>query len=106
MPALRGLSQRLTWPGGAVTRWGRKGLPPGRVRLLMYHLAAGENPHRAAAAAGVSVSYAYLLHHKMGGVYRPPGVTYSERYLSREERYELARNADPRTGQYQPERAH
>lgn len=70
----------------------------------------------------------------MGGVYRPPGVTYSDRYLSREERYELARlresglsvravaarmgrspstisrelarNADVRTGGYQPERAH
>jgi IS30 family transposase len=70
----------------------------------------------------------------MGGVYRPPDVTYSARYLSREERYELARlhelkmgvrqiaarlgraastisrelarNADPRTGAYQPERAH
>jgi transposase, IS30 family len=67
-------------------------------------------------------------------VYRPPGVTYSARYLDREERYELARlrelglpvrqiaarlgrspstvcrelarNADPRAGDYQPERAH
>ncbi len=113
--------------------WGRRGLPPGRVRLLMDHLAAGLNPDQAAAAAGVSVSYAYLLHHRMGGVYRPAGATYSERYLSREERYELARlrecglgvraaaarmgrspstvsrelarNAGPR-GQYQPERAH
>jgi hypothetical protein len=27
----------------------------------------------------------------MGGVYRSPGVTYSARYLDREERYELAR---------------
>ena len=113
--------------------WGRRGLPPGRVRLLMDHLAAGLNPNQAAAAAGVSVSYAYLLHHRMGGVYRPAGATYSERYLDREERYELARlrecglgvraiaarmgrspstvsrelarNAGPR-GQYQPERAH
>ena len=84
--------------------------------------------------AGVSVTFAYTLHHKMGGVYRPPGVTYSARYLDREERYELARlreaglplrqiaarlgrspstvsrelarNADPRSGGYQPERAH
>ena len=67
-------------------------------------------------------------------MYRPPGVTYSDRYLDREERYELARlresglwvrrvaarlgrspstvcrelarNACPRTGAYQPERAH
>ncbi|TDD41844.1 IS30 family transposase [Kribbella antibiotica] len=70
----------------------------------------------------------------MGGVYRPAGVTYSVRYLDRDERYELARlreagcsireigrrmgraastisreldrNCDPRTGAYQPERAH
>jgi transposase, IS30 family len=117
-----------------VTRWGRAGLPAGRIRLLVDHLAAGLSPAQAARAAGVSRSYAYLLHHKLGGVYRPPGVTYSERYLSREERYELARlregglsvravaarlgrspsticrelarNACPRTGGYQPERAH
>jgi transposase, IS30 family len=110
------------------------GLPPERVRLVLDHLAAGLNPMQAARAAGVSKSFAYTLHHKMGGVYRPPGVTYSDRYLSREERYELARlrelglsvravagrmgrspstvcreltrNADPRTGGYQPERAH
>jgi transposase, IS30 family len=37
------------------------------------------------------VTFAYALHHKMGGVYRPPGVTYCDRYLDREERYELAR---------------
>ena len=112
---------------------GRK-LPPERVRLVLDHLAAGLNPNRAAAAAGVSLDFAYRLHHKMGGVYRPPGVTYSARYLDREERYELARlrelglslrqiaarmgrspstvcrelarNAAPRGGGYQPERAH
>jgi len=112
---------------------GNPGLPPERVRLVLDHLAAGLNPNRAARAAGVSVTFAYGLHHKMGGVYRPPGVTYSDRYLDREERYELARlhesglslrqiaarlgrspstvsrelarNASPRAG-YQPERAH
>jgi len=112
---------------------GRK-LPPERVRLVLDHLAAGMNPLRAARAAGVSHGFAYQLHHKMGGVYRPPGTTYSDRYLDREERYEiarlreaglsmrqvavrtgrspstisreLARNADPRTGGYLPERAH
>ena len=117
-----------------MTRWGRAGLPTGRIRLLVDHLAAGLSPAQAARAAGVSRSYAYLLQHKLGGMYRPPGVTYSERYLSREERYELARlregglpvravaarlgrspsticrelarNACPRTGGYQPERAH
>ncbi|TCC13266.1 IS30 family transposase [Kribbella sindirgiensis] len=67
-------------------------------------------------------------------MYRPAGITYSDRYLDRDERYELARlkdaghslreigrrmgrnastisrelgrNRDPRTGEYQPERAH
>jgi transposase, IS30 family len=117
-----------------VTRWGRAGLPPGRVRLLMDHLASGMNPRQAGRAAGVSETYAYVIHRRMGGVYRPPEVVYSERYLSREERYEIARlrdsglsmraigertgrdpatvsrelrrNADPRTGEYQPEQAH
>ena len=110
-----------------------RGLPPERVRVVLDQLAAGCNPMQAAAAAGVSKSLACRLHHKMGGVYRPPGVTYCDRYLNREERYEiarlresglpmrqvavrmgrspstisreLARNADPRTRQYQPERA-
>jgi transposase, IS30 family len=109
-------------------------MAPERVRLLLDCLAGGMNPNRAAVAAGVSVTYAYLLHHKMGGVYRSPEVIYSARYLDREERYELARlresglsvrqvaarlgrspstvsrelarNAAPRTGEYQPERAH
>jgi transposase, IS30 family len=108
--------------------------PPERVRAVLDQLAAGLNPGQAARAAGVSHGYAYQLHHKMGGVYRPPDVTYSARYLDREERYELARlresglsiravarrmgrapstvsrelrrNADPRTGGYQPEQAH
>jgi IS30 family transposase len=98
-------------------------------------LAAGVNPNRAAAAAGVSKTFAYDLHHKMGGVFRPPSTAYCARYLSREERYELARlredtdlslraiaarlgrspstvsrelkrNTSPRTGGYQPELAH
>jgi transposase, IS30 family len=114
--------------------WGRAGLPPGRKQLLVDHLVSGLRPYAAARAAGVSATYAYVVHHRMGGVYRPPGVTYSARYLDREERYELARlrdaglsvravaarlgrspstisrelarNADPRTGGYQPERAH
>ncbi|MGH3126171.1 MAG: IS30 family transposase, partial [Streptosporangiaceae bacterium] len=101
---------------------------------MLDHLAAGLNPAQASRAAGVSLAFAYGLHHKMGGVYRPPAVTYSPRYLDREERYEIARlrelglsirqvaarlgrsvstvsreldrNADPRTGGYQPERAH
>jgi IS30 family transposase len=108
-------------------------MAPERVRVLLGYLGAGLGVREAARAAGVSKSFAYLVHHKMGGVYRPPGTTYSARYLDREERYELARlrdaglsqraiaerpgrspsticrelarNAGPRTGQYVPERA-
>ena len=57
-------------------------------------LAAGMGPGQAGRAAGVSKSFAYQLHRKMGGVYRPPRTTYSDRYLDREERYELARLRD------------
>jgi transposase, IS30 family len=124
--AARRAAERAVRPG--------RGVPAERVRALVDLLAAGHNPNQAGPAAGVSKSFAYRLHHTMGGVYRPPGTTYSDRYLDREERYEiarlhetgcsmreiarrtrrapstisreLARNADPRTGAYQPERAH
>ena len=104
-----------------------------RERAVLDCLRAGMNPSRAARAAGVSPAYSYRLHRKIGGVHRPPEVTYSPRYLDREERYEIARlresglsmrqvaarlgrspstisrelgrNADPRAGGYQPERA-
>jgi transposase, IS30 family len=104
-----------------------------RERAVLDCLRAGMNPSRAARAAGVSPAYCYRLHRKIGGVHRPPEVTYSARYLDREERYEIARlresglsmrqvaarlgrspstisrelgrNADPRAGGYQPERA-
>ena len=39
----------------------------------------------------MSKTVAYALNRKMGGVYRPAGAQYSDRYLDREERYELAR---------------
>jgi transposase, IS30 family len=105
-----------------------------RERRVLGLLAAGLNPLRAARAAGVSRGYAYALNARIGGVHRPPEVTYSARYLDREERYEIARlreaglsvrrvaarlgrspstvsrelsrNAGPRAGGYQPERAH
>jgi IS30 family transposase len=83
---------------------------------------------------GVSKSLVYRWHHSVGGVYRPPAApAYCPRFLDREERYELARlseqglpvraiaramsrsasticrelarNRDPRSGRYQPERA-
>ena len=111
----------------------RRPLPPERVQLVLDQLAAGLNPMQAAAAAGVSKTFAYALRHKMGGVYLPAGNAYCPRYLSREERYELARlrdaghgireiarrmarspsticrelarNPGPPGGRYQPERA-
>jgi IS30 family transposase len=97
-------------------------------------LRSGLNPMQVARVSGVSKSYIYNLHHSLGGVYRPLDVVYSGRYLDRDERYELARllevgcsqreaarrmgrspsticrelarNREPRTGRYQPERAH
>jgi transposase len=104
---------------------GRK-LPPERVREVLDHLAGGMSLSQASRTCGVSLGFVHGLHHKMGGVYRPAAVSYSARYLDREERYEiarlreaglsmrqvavrtgrspstisreLARNADPRTG--------
>ena len=90
-------------------------------------------PSKAAEAAGVSVTFAYGFHKKMGGVYRPYNTVYSDRYLNRDQRHEIARlreqgesmraiaakvgcnvstisreldrNKDPRTGHYAPEQA-
>ena len=112
---------------------GRK-LSEQRLRVVLDLLARGHNPMEVARRSGVSKSYIYRLHHSLGGVYRPADTTYSDRYLDREERYELGRlhdaghpmreigrrlgraastisrelgrNCDPRTGKYQPERAH
>ena len=109
-------------------------LPEVWRRLVLDLLSRGLGPMEVARRSGVSKSYIYRLHHSLGGVYRPVGVTYSDRYLDRDERYELvrlkdaghslreigrrmgraastisrelARNRDPRTDEYQPERAH
>jgi IS30 family transposase len=62
-----------------------------RERLVAGLMASGLPPYRAAARAGVSAAYAYRLAGKMGGVPRPEQRDYCPRYLSREERYELAR---------------
>jgi transposase, IS30 family len=116
----------------ALGEW--RSLPPERARRVADLLASGMTLRQAAGIAGVSRGYVCALNKKMGGVYRPPGASYSDRYLDREERYEiarlresgltvrkvaaclgrspstvsreLARNADPRSGRYQPERAH
>ena len=110
-----------------------KKLAPELVRATLDALRSGMNPRQAGEAAGVSTEYARQLNKKMGGVYRPPGTSYDSRYLDREDRCEIARlreaglsirkvaarlgrhasticrelerNADPRTGRYQPERA-
>ena len=132
-----GVSRRAAGRAAAAARRaarpGRRVVAPERVRLLADHLRAGMNPNKAAAAAGVSKTFAYGLHHKMGGVYRPENTKYSARYLDRTKRYDLAllreqglsmrqiaarlgcspstvsrelsRNADPRTGHYLPEQA-
>jgi IS30 family transposase len=111
----------------------RRLVRPERERLLLEYLAAGVTPNRAGPLAGVSKTFAYGLYHKIGGVCRPPGTTYSDRYLDREKRdelarlreaglslraigqrigvhastvcRELARNADPKTGHYLPVKA-
>ena len=135
--AERGVSRlaagRAAAAARAAARPGRRVVPPERVRLLTDHLRAGLNPNRAAAAAGVSKSFAYTLDKKMGGVYRPDNTKYCDRYLDRARRYEIARlhdsgvsmrqiavrlgcspstvsrelgrNADPKTGHYLPELA-
>ncbi len=113
-------------------------VPAERVRVLLDLIGGGMVPYKAAVVAGVSKTLAYELVKKMGGVRTPaaPAASagpYCPRYLSREERHEiarlreaglsvravaarlgrspstvcreLARNAAPRTGHYQPELA-
>ncbi len=105
-----------------------------RERPLLGLVASGMTLTAAAGIAGVSVAAAYQWTARMGPVPQTPAAPRSDRYLDREERYEiarlrdaglgvraiagrvrrapstvsreLARNADPRTGGYQPERAH
>lgn len=62
-----------------------------RVREVLDAMASGLNPRQAARLTGVSATFARNWHHRVGGVYRPPGTTYSDRYLDRDERYELVR---------------
>jgi IS30 family transposase len=114
---------------------GSRRLDPVRVRAVWDGLARGLGPMEVSRLAGVSKSQVYRWHHSVGGVYRPPAaLSYSPRYLDREERYEIARlhergegvraiarltgrspstvsrelsrNRDARSGRYQPERAH
>jgi transposase, IS30 family len=118
----------------AARRPGRR-VPPDRVRELLGLMAGGLSANQAAKAAGVSKTFAYDLAKKIGGVRtRPEPESYCPRYLSREERCEIARlrdaglgvravaarigrppstvsrelgrNAAPRGAGYQPELAH
>jgi IS30 family transposase len=118
-----------------AVRPGRRKVDPGRERAVLDLVASGMTPNRAAGVAGVSAGFAYALVKRMGGVHQPPpAAALSDRYLSREERYEIARlresglpvrqvaarmarspstvsrelrrNAGPRTGGYHPEQAH
>ena len=66
---------------------------------MLDALASGFNPMQAARVTVVSKSYIYVLHHRLGGVYRPTGTTYNERYLDRDQRCELARLLDARSTQ-------
>ena len=84
-------AKRAAAAGRAAERAAREQAAADRVRALAGLLAAGMTPGQAGPAAGVSKTFAYRLDRKMGGVYRPPGTTYSDRYLDREERYEIAR---------------
>jgi transposase, IS30 family len=127
------LAARRAARAGRAARPDRRRVPPERMRLLAGRLRAGLNPGQAARAAGVSASTAYRFHKTMGGVHRPRDTQYSDRYLDRDQRYEiarlreqglslraiagrlgcaastvsreLARNADRRTGYYLPEQA-
>lgn len=103
-------------------------------RGVLDGLADGLSLAATARLCGVSKSYVHSVYQSVGGVCRPPGMEYSDRFLDREERYEIARlleehhsareiarvlgrapstitreiarNRDPRSGSYQPERAH
>ena len=102
-------------------------------RRVFDALREGHRLRVAAELAGVSVEAARMWCAEVGGVI-PRTAVYSPRFLSREERYEIARlvdaglgvrqiagrlgrdpgtisrelqrNRNPRTGQYEPERAH
>jgi len=112
--------------------WGQGRDVAGR-RWLFDVIREGRSTAQAAAVVGVSESAAYLWVAQVGGVI-PRSAVYSARFLDRDERYEiarlaeaglgmraigralsrdpgtisreLARNRNPRTGRYEPERAH
>lgn len=108
-----------------------KRLDVDRQRRVMDLLVTGIGPMEVARRSGVSKTTVYKLHHMVGGVYRPAQAQYSDRFLNREQRYEiarlrdadhgirvvakmmgrapstisreLARNSNPESGRYEPE---
>ena len=64
-------------------------LDPVRVRLVMDLLASGLPRLEVARRSGVSKTKVFEMHRDAGGVYRKS--VYSNRYLDRDERYEIAR---------------
>jgi len=66
-------------------------LSQARLALVMEGLRSGLGPMEVARVTGVSKSYIYRLHTRLGGMYRPAGSSYSRRFLDRDERYEIAR---------------
>ena len=51
---------------------GARPLDKALLRRVMDLLATGVSPPEAARQTGVSTSKVYLMHHSVGGVYRPP----------------------------------
>jgi IS30 family transposase len=107
----------------------------GEKRELVVSLLRRGRPYREIiAASGVSDSTVYRIRKSLGGMIRPLDAEYDGRYLSRDERYEIARlhdagwsmraiaarlgraastisrelgrNSHPRLGHYLPEHAH
>lgn len=109
-------------------------LDPRKVRRVLDLLAEGRRQREVVELSGVSIASVQRIKAKVGGMFRPPSAGYCDRYLNREDRYELARLVDaggysqaeiarrlgrhpatisrelarnrcPRTGGYAPERA-
>ncbi len=72
----------------------KKSLDKTLVRQVLDLLTTGIGPMETSRQTGVSKTTVYKIHHSVGGVYRPQTVTYSKRYLDRDERYEIARLRD------------
>ena len=68
-----------------------KQLELGLRRQVMDLLASGLPRLEVARRTSVSKSTVFVMHAQAGGVYRPARSQYSTRFLSREERYEIAR---------------